>query len=237
MPRRPQISWPKALHASGPGSNSGSCSGDNGRRGQDSPYHLNSCNSLSGSAMAPLSIFKLPSDPRQQTTAKNAESTPPVVAMVEPPGALRLHDLEAILSGTQSHQSFLPFGQPFDVHLTLDLSDVVVPEDKQFSYKLSIYGKSLERHPRQTIGEPGGLSSLLTGILSKLRGIVAGTKTKKSILSCPQEQRGYSLSSRNRSGLPAQTCEKRYPIPCWISKNAPPANMGNLGFRHESLAT
>src|SRR6266581_3976624 len=58
-----------------------------------------------------------------------------------------------------------------------------------------------------------------------------------SILLCPQEQRGYLATSRNNSGLMAHTSIKCNPIPRWISKNSPPANMGNLCLRHQNLAT
>src|SRR5437870_12549605 len=30
---------------------------------------------------------------------------------------------------------------------------------------------------------------------------------------------------------------QRNPIPCWIRKNSPPANLGNFGLRHQSLTT
>src|SRR5215467_11108103 len=51
---------------------------------------------------------------------------PPVVPMTRPPGKPRLAQIEMIAFGTRTPQSYIPSGQPFDIHLLLDLSDVKV---------------------------------------------------------------------------------------------------------------
>jgi hypothetical protein len=81
---------------------------------------------------------------------------PPVVAITEPTGAPRLSQIETVLAGAYIPQNFFAHSQPFDVHLTLDLSDVRVPPGTQFSYRASIYSKSLEGRPRQAVGETSG---------------------------------------------------------------------------------
>src|SRR5260370_15756729 len=53
----------------------------------------------------------------------------------------------------------------------------------------------------------------------------------------PQRAEKIPLAYLKISGFLPHTGVKRNPISCRIGKNAPPANMGNLGFRHEGLAT
>lgn len=80
--------------------------------------------------------------------AKEAEITPPVVATTGPVSVLRLRKIEVVQADAHGLQNFLSHGQPFQVRLTLDLSDVVAPEASQLSYKVSIYCNSLEGHSR-----------------------------------------------------------------------------------------
>jgi hypothetical protein len=65
--------------------------------------------------------------------------------------------MEVVAPNAQGPQNFLRQGQPFSIRLILDLTDVAMPEDGVLSVKASIYGKSLEGHPRQTIGEANEL--------------------------------------------------------------------------------
>lgn len=87
---------------------------------------------------------------------KEAEITPPVVAITGSVSMPRLLGIVTASAGAPIPQNFLPHDQPFDVHLTLDLSDLRVPDYTQFSYKASIYGKSLDGHPRQIVGKASG---------------------------------------------------------------------------------
>ncbi len=82
---------------------------------------------------------------------------PPVVAISEPIGLPCLSQIEMVLTGAHTPQNFFAHDQPFNVHLTLDLSNIRIPDDTQFSYRASIYSKSLEGHSRQTVGETSGI--------------------------------------------------------------------------------
>lgn len=102
--------------------------------------------------------------------AKEAQITPPVVTMTGSVGVPRLLGIVTVLAGASTPQNFLSHDQPFDVHLTLDLSDLRVPDDTQFSYKASIYGKSLEGHPRQIVGKASGFITSFDRVTIEVRG-------------------------------------------------------------------
>ncbi len=61
-----------------------------------------------------------------------------------------------VLVSAHTSQNFFTHDQPFNVRLSLDLSNIRVPDDTQFSYRASIYSKSLEGRPRQAVGETSG---------------------------------------------------------------------------------
>jgi hypothetical protein len=82
---------------------------------------------------------------------------PPVVAITELIGVPRLSQIEMVLVSAHTPQNFFTHDQPFNVRLSLDLSKIRVPDDTQFSYRASIYSKSLEGRPRQAVGETSGI--------------------------------------------------------------------------------
>jgi hypothetical protein len=96
---------------------------------------------------------------------------PPVVAITEPIGVPRLSQIETVLAAANSLQNFFAHDQPFNVHLTLDLSNVRVPDNTQFSYSASIYSKSLEGHPRQIVGETSGIVTSTDKVTVSVEGI------------------------------------------------------------------
>ncbi|HYX49968.1 MAG TPA: hypothetical protein VE843_09525, partial [Ktedonobacteraceae bacterium] len=53
-------------------------------------------------------------------------------------------------------RSLLPHDQPFDIRLTLDLSEMSVPANIPLNYRASIYGKSRGSRAGQTVGEAEG---------------------------------------------------------------------------------
>src|SRR5207245_870139 len=71
-----------------------------------------------------------------------------------------------------------------DVHLTLDLSNVRVAGDMQFSYSASIYSKSLEGHPRQVVGETSGIIAPADKVPISVKGITLpkGTYRLKAVV-------------------------------------------------------
>ncbi len=107
--------------------------------------------------------------------------TPPIVAMT---GMPRLRQIEMVPAGTHTPQDCLPYSQPFDVHLTLDLSDVKVSGDTQLYYSASIYGKSLEGHSRQAVGETSGIITPTPKVTVSVEGIVLskGTYRLKAVV-------------------------------------------------------
>ena len=82
---------------------------------------------------------------------------PPVVAITELIGVPRLSQIEMVLVSAHTPQNFFTHDQTFNVRLSLDLSNVRVPDDTQFSYRASIYSKSLEGRPHQAVGETSGI--------------------------------------------------------------------------------
>src|SRR5258708_5358151 len=112
--------------------------------------------------------------------AKETQFTPPVVAMT---GVLRLRQIETIPAGAHTPQNFFLYSQSLDVRLTLDLSDVRAPGDTQFSYRASIYSKSLEGHRRQVAGETYGIITSTDKVTVNIEGIALpkGTYRLKAV--------------------------------------------------------
>jgi hypothetical protein len=86
-------------------------------------------------------------------------------------GTPRLHQIETISADAHIPQNFFAHNQPFNVHLTLGLGDERVPDDTQFSYKASIYSKSLEGHPRQAVSETSGIVTSTDKVTIRVEGI------------------------------------------------------------------
>jgi hypothetical protein len=95
-----------------------------------------------------------------------AEPSPPVTATAEPApprktparlgGVLSLQALEAAPPDAASPRSILRHDQPFNVRITLDLTEVVVSDNGPFDYTAAVYAKNLGGGPRQTVGEAHG---------------------------------------------------------------------------------
>jgi len=85
---------------------------------------------------------------------KNVEA--PVAARPGLAGTLHLRDLK--LTGNESAGShrILSHEQPLDVHLVLDLSEMIVPGYTSLNYKASIYGKSRGSSSGLVVGEAEG---------------------------------------------------------------------------------
>src|SRR5712692_9772883 len=74
------------------------------------------------------------------------------------------------------------------------------------------------------------------GYIKTFKRKTPDNKSKK-VSSHSLRSREDTLTLTKISGFVLHTGIQRNTIPCRIGKNAPPANMRNLGFRHESLAT
>jgi predicted flap endonuclease-1-like 5' DNA nuclease len=94
----------------------------------------------------------------EQAPALVTDSRPPISVAVEPAlaGTLHLRDMKVLTAGSSEPRRLLPHDQPFDVRLTLDLSEITVPSNTPLNYKASIYRKSRQCPSGQVIREAEG---------------------------------------------------------------------------------
>jgi hypothetical protein len=85
-------------------------------------------------------------------------------------GQARLQELIAIPARSSQPSRALSSGQPFDLRLLLDLSEVKAPKDMPLNYTATIYAKGLDTHRNQTVGEMRGTASPAEQITLKLEG-------------------------------------------------------------------
>jgi len=98
-----------------------------------------------------------------------AESTP-LTAKPMLAGTLHLRDLKILRAGSSEPRRLLPHDQPFDVRLTLDLSEITVPGNTPLNYKASIYRKSRSDPSGQIIGETEGTFKPADNVTIDLEG-------------------------------------------------------------------
>ncbi|MGZ3627946.1 MAG: hypothetical protein ACXWPS_03050 [Ktedonobacteraceae bacterium] len=96
---------------------------------------------------------------------------PPVVSIIEPTGVPHLSLIETVLATAHTSQNFFARDQRFNVLLTLDLSMIRVPNDTQFSYRATIYRKSLEGRHHQVVGETSGIITSTHKVTLSVEGI------------------------------------------------------------------
>lgn len=95
----------------------------------------------------------------------------------KPTYVLHLRELETLPRGANRPRSILPAEQPFDVRLTLDLTNVADSLDNSLFYDIVITAKRLEDQTRHIIGEAHGIaaSTESTTITVEGRAISEGT--------------------------------------------------------------
>lgn len=126
--------------------------------------------------LEPIASDVAAKEPLPPAAAEPALAVPVVVAATAPlGGVLRISEVEVVSAESPGPQKLLHYGQPFEVHVTLDLSDVIVFEDTPLSYKISVYGKSVEGHPCQTVGEISGISKPIDSVTLNVRGTTPPT--------------------------------------------------------------
>jgi predicted flap endonuclease-1-like 5' DNA nuclease len=102
-------------------------------------------------------------------TETTTKARPPAGAD-ELKGQARLRDLAPVQAqGTDPSRS-LSSGQPFDVRLLLDLSEVESPQDAPLGYKAAIYAKSLEAKGNHIVGEMQGTVTPAEEVALKFEG-------------------------------------------------------------------
>jgi hypothetical protein len=103
-------------------------------------------------------------------TTEEAEVNPSIATTPGSFGALHLSELGVTAVDSQEPQKFIPQGQPFYIHLTLDLTDIKVPSEEQLSYKATIYSRRLDGRPPLTIGEESGIIASTDRITLNVKG-------------------------------------------------------------------
>lgn len=95
----------------------------------------------------------------EQAPALVTDSEPLTSVVAKPAlaGTLYLRDMKVLAVGSLEPRRLLPHDQPFDVRLTLDLSEITVPSDTMLTYKASIYRKSRSDPSGQVIREAEGI--------------------------------------------------------------------------------
>jgi len=125
------------------------------------------------------------------TPATVTESEPLTPVKTKPGlrGTLHVCEMEMIGAESRGSARILAHDEPFDVRLTLDLSELQVPGSAPLSYKASIYGKGHGR-PGLVIGEAQG-----TIVPRDRVAITIGGNTL-------QEEGSYKLAATVILGLP-----------------------------------
>lgn len=89
--------------------------------------------------------------------AQYAALTPrPAAPATRLTGKLHLRELQIVSSGANGLRNVLHRGQPFDVRLSLDLTEVVAPSEVILGYTATIYARSLGDGSHQLVGEACG---------------------------------------------------------------------------------
>ena len=86
------------------------------------------------------------------TTAAPATST----VITNLTGTLRLSKAEIVPVDTGSPLGAVRYGRPFNVLVTLDLSDVIAPHDTPLAYAVFLYAKTLGKGTRQIVSQARG---------------------------------------------------------------------------------
>jgi predicted flap endonuclease-1-like 5' DNA nuclease len=110
--------------------------------------------------------LNIPSDEPALANAEEPEQVPALITDSEPltsvaakpalAGTLHLRDMKVLTAGSSEPRRLLPHDQPFDVRLTLDLSEITVPGNTPLDYKASIYRKSRSEPSGQIVVETEG---------------------------------------------------------------------------------
>ena len=90
------------------------------------------------------------------TSEAHKDVEAPVAAQPGLAGTLHLRDLKITGNKSAGSHRILSHEQPLDVHLVLDLSEMIVPGNTTLNYKVSIYGKSRGSSSGLVVGEAEG---------------------------------------------------------------------------------
>jgi len=94
----------------------------------------------------------------------------PSAGVAELKGQARLQDLAPYPAHGSQPSRALSSGQPFDVRLLLDLSEIKSPQDAPLNYTATIHAKSLDAQGNQTVGETQGIAKPAEKVELKFEG-------------------------------------------------------------------
>jgi hypothetical protein len=143
--------------------------------------------------------LNIPLDEHDLIPANVTESKPPTQLTAKPmlTGTLHVPEMEMIGVASAGNRKTLVHNEPFDVRLTLDLSELLVPVNTPLQYKTTLYGKGRGR-PSLIIGEAQGTIIPRDSVAIKVRG------------NTPPEEGIYQLTAIVILGLPTMKLAARH---------------------------
>lgn len=135
--------------------------------------------------------------------AASPEPTPPPPVTTNPASVLRLRELEIISTEANSRRNILYHNQSFDMHLTLDLTEITPPDDTLLDYTAIVYAKSLSGGPPQIVGEARGAITAVDSITIKVKGAAPprGIYRLEASVTLMLLSQGVNLTAFLESGL------------------------------------
>lgn len=118
--------------------------------------------------------------PVQLKPAVEKVEEPPLEKVLEAermPGEVRLSDLKVIPVGSDRPSTVLRHDQPFEVFITLDLTNIVLPSEGSVEQTVTIYAKPLGGGSHQIVGEARGIlkSAEESSLKMEAKALPAGT--------------------------------------------------------------
>ncbi len=124
----------------------------------------------------PVQLVTVVAEPVPEIVAVAGPATPPTTP-AGLAGVPHLRRLEIVRTDMNTPQNILPYGQAFKVHLSLDLVNVVAPDNPPLDFTAVVYAKSVGRDSHQVVSESYGTVdfadsiTLVTGDATLPRGL------------------------------------------------------------------
>jgi hypothetical protein len=144
---------------------------------------------VTGHAALRLPATPAPASPVAEA-ATVAEPTPAAAPVAQLGGRLHLAAMEVVIPDSPNPRRLLRAGQPFNIHLTLDLAELVAPPGPTLNYTATVYAKSLAGGARQMITQAQGVA-------------IPGGKQLMTMAGTPLPPGDYRLEAVVTVALPA----------------------------------
>jgi hypothetical protein len=139
------------------------------------------------------------------TGAKDSELLTPITESSHLAGTLRVRDVELLRAGSNSRGKLLASNEPFDVRLTLDLTELEVLGTASLNYKASIFGKSRD-------------TGIYAGLIGEAQGTIIPDDTATITVKGNNLSEGlYQLAATVILGLPGMGLTSRSGITATIN--------------------